>query len=345
MAERDAASEWMVEQVLRLCRCDSTTGREDPMLGELTDLLGAEGAEVSTLEAAPGRTNVLATWGTPKVLFTTHLDTVAPYIPPVLEAGVIRGRGTCDAKGQIVAQLAAIRQLLAEDQEEIAWLGVVGEESDAIGAAAAARWARQLEQVALIVNGEPTGLVLAAGQRGYLHMRLRCRGHAAHSGSPELGRSAVWPLIDWLAGLRARPTPTDPDLGEEVWNLGVLAGGRAANIIPDEATAEILCRPLVDSDFEAWVRRSTPQGGALEILVDEKPARYAKLAGFDYAPMPFGSDLPALMSIFPDAAVALAGPGSIAVAHTAEEHIKIADLEAGATLNRRLALHVIKKQK
>lgn len=125
---------WHEHWLMRLCAEDSTSGREDALLPPLLALLDGLGADVRLQEVAPGRTNVLACWGSPRVLLTTHLDTVAPYLPPEREGGVVRGRGTCDAKGQLVAQLAALASLLHAGREHFAWLGVVGEETDSAGA-------------------------------------------------------------------------------------------------------------------------------------------------------------------------------------------------------------------
>lgn len=336
------SSDWMAGWLLRLCACDTTSGREDAGLPELRALLAELGAEVELQEAAPGRHNVLATWGEPRLLFSTHLDTVPPYILPWRLDDVIHGRGACDAKGQALAQLGAIRALLAEGRRGFAWLGVVGEEKDSAGANAALALKDCFRNCRALVNGEPTELKLASGQRGLQHLRLSCEGRAAHSGSPELGRSAAWPLLDWLEALRRVPRPLDPELGPEVWNLGLLRAGAAPNVIPAEAEAELLARTLPDSDFAARVRELQPEGGRTELLLEEPPDRYPALPGFEQAPMPFGSDAPLLRQLIPDRCVVLAGPGSITLAHTAEERISLAELEAGLDLNLRLAHHFLK---
>jgi acetylornithine deacetylase len=320
-----------------LCEADSTTGREDAMLPPLEAILAGLGARIERHEVAPGRTNVLASWGEPRVLFSTHLDTVPPYIAPRRENGVVYGRGTCDAKGQIVAQLAAIARLRAEGESRLAWLGVVGEETDSIGARAALSWRDRLQSLRVLINGEPTGNRLATGQRGWLHLRLRCRGRAAHSGTPEHGHSAAWPLLDWLTRLRDLPRPSDPELGPEVWNLGRLEAGGALNVVPDRAEADILARPLPGSDFRSEVARLMPPEGEIERVHETPPDRFPEIPGFDRAPVPFGSDAPRLRALVPDGSVVLAGPGAIAVAHSLDEHIALADLDRGIDLLTRIA--------
>jgi len=335
---------WMRQWLLRLCEVDSTSGREDAMLPLLRELLAEDlGAQVVEQEVGPDRTNVLATWGRPKVLFTTHLDTVPPFIPPRLEENAIWGRGTCDAKGQIMAQLEAIRTLLKEGIQGLAWLGVVGEETDSAGAMQALGLVDRLQDLRGLVDGEPTGCRLATGQRGILHLRLRSQGRAAHSGSPELGRSAIFPLLDWLQALRGEGPSTDEELGPEVWNLGLIEGGESLNTVPAAAEAHLFVRTLPDSTFYNRVKALQPPDAEVEVRLSEPPDRYPRLPGFEYAPMPFGSDAPRLRALVPDGTVVLAGPGSIKVAHTLEEHLSFHDLAEGVELNRRLALHFLHK--
>lgn len=332
----------LANRLMELCAVDTTSGAEDAGLPALRALLAELGAEIVEQPVAPGRTNVLALWGTPQVLFSTHLDTVPPFFPPRREGDRVLGRGSCDAKGQLLAQLAAIRQLVGEGMTGLAWLGVVGEETDSAGAAAALELADRFTGLRGLINGEPTGNRLATGQRGALHLHLACQGVAAHSGSPELGRSAIWDLLDWMQRLRAEDRPRHPDLGPEVWNLGRIAGGEAPNVVPAAAEAELLARTLPGSDFAAQVAALKPERSEITVRLSEPPDVYPALDGFPMAPMPFGSDAPALRALVPDRSVALAGPGHIAVAHTADGHLDLEDLEAGIALNRRLAMHFLR---
>jgi len=332
---------WLVDRLMTLCAAQTTSGLEDTGLADLEAMLLELGATVFQQSVAPGRTNVLATWGLPRVLFSTHLDTVPPYVAPRLEGEVVWGRGSCDAKGQIVAQLAAIRALLQEGRTGLAWLGVVGEETDSAGATAALGLADRLQDVKVLINGEPTELKLATGQRGVQHLCLHCHGRAAHSGSPQLGHNATWPLLDWLQRLRGQERPVDPRLGPELWNLGLLHAGEALNSVPATAEAHLLARVVPGSTLLDEVHRLAPPEGEVELRLDEPADLYPTVPGFEHAAMPFGSDAPALRALVPDRTVVLAGPGSITVAHTLDEHITLSDLEAGVALNRRLALHFL----
>ncbi|HJV49016.1 MAG TPA: M20/M25/M40 family metallo-hydrolase [Geothrix sp.] len=332
---------WLSSRLLKLCASETTSGSEDASLPDLRALLTELGATLVEQPVAPGRTNVLALWGRPRVLFSTHLDTVPPYLPPRLEGETLWGRGTCDAKGQILAQLGALKTLLAEGREGFAWLGVVGEETDSAGAAAALGLADRLQDLKALINGEPTELKLATGQRGVQHVCLRCQGRAAHSGSPELGRNATWPLLDWLQRLREQERPVDPQLGPELWNLGLLQAGEALNSVPARAEAHLMARVVPGSTLLDEIRRLAPPEGSVDLRLDEPADLYPAVPGFDRAAMPFGSDAPALRALVPDRTVVLAGPGSISVAHTLDEHLTLSDLDAGVDLNRRLALHFL----
>lgn len=336
-----SAEHWARQSLLDLVSAHTPAGREADNLPVLLPLLEALGAAVEVREAAPGRVNILATWGEPRVAFTTHLDVVPGELPVREVDGVIHGRGACDAKGQIVAQLGAIRQLRAEGLEGFAWLGVCGEETDSLGAREALAWKGRFQGCRALINGEPTELKCGTGQRGLLHLKLCCRGKAAHSGSPELGRSATFALLDWIEALRREPDAQDPELGPEVWNLGLMQGGTAPNVIPDAAEAQLLVRTVPDSGFLARVESARPSDSRLDLLLEEPWDRYPALPGFEMAPMPFGSDAPQLRGLVPDRTVVLAGPGSIRVAHTDHEHLALSDLMAGIDLNQRLARYFL----
>lgn len=327
--DRAATAAWLLDRTEALCRADTTTGREDHGLPTLRSLLRELGATVEVQPVAPGRHNVLATWGVPRLLFSTHLDTVPPFLPPRRSGDLLSGRGTCDAKGQIVAQLGAIRELLARGHGGFAWLGVVGEETDSCGAIAAAELAPMLQTCVAAINGEPTENRLATGQRGALQLRLVTKGVAAHSGTPELGRSAIWPLLEWLQRLRDVPLAFDRELGAEVWNLGTLQGGSAPNVVPAHAEAVLFVRSLPDSRFLERVRELAPAEGLVEPMSYTPPERYGSVPGFEDAIVTFGSDAPRVRALVGGNRVSLCGPGSIKVAHTVDEHITGSDLVAG----------------
>ena len=332
---------WMRDRLLALCAVDTTTGREDDGLPVLQQLLEELGARVELQRVVAGRHNVLARWGEPRVLFSTHLDTVPPYLPPRIEPGadgcVVHGRGTVDAKGQVVSQLAAVRTLLESGQRDVAWLGVVGEETDSVGAHMALALRDGLAGCRLVIDGEPTDGRLATGQRGVTQLVLRCRGVAAHSGTPERGRSAIWELLDWLGRLRSLPGGADAQLGEEAWNVGLIRGGEALNVVPAHAEASLMLRCVPGSLFVEQARALAPVGGSLQVLGETPPDRFPQLPGFPVAAVPFGSDAPVLRGLAEGRRVVLAGPGRIERAHADDECIALGELACGRELNLALA--------
>ncbi len=322
-----------------LCATYTPAGREAAALPSLEGELKRLGASIQAYPLREGRANLLATWGEPRVLFSSHLDVVPPDLPVRRTERAVEGRGACDAKGQIVAQLAAIELLLDAGHRDLAWLGVAGEESDSIGASASLALAPSFADCAAIIVGEPTACALATGQKGFVRARLRCEGKAAHGGTPELGENALLSLMDWIAAIRAAEGASDPTLGRETWNLGLLAGGRAANVVPDLAEAELTLRTVPGGRLRAAMEAARPPKGSIEVLVDDPWDFFDTPPGFDSAPVPFGSDLPAMRALAPKAAAVLAGPGRASLAHTGVEELTRDELGAGIALFRELGLY------
>jgi acetylornithine deacetylase len=334
-SEGSLARQWLNA----LCAVESTSGQEQALLPVVQDCLRQLGAEVAFQEVAAGRQNVLAVWGQPRLLFTTHLDTVPPYFPPRWSGDRLQARGACDAKGQIVAQWLAVRRLRQVRTAGLAWLGVVGEETDSLGASAAAAhadWRHRLSGCRAIVNGEPTQSRLATGQRGTEVYRVACRGRSAHSGVPEAGRSALWMLFEWLAALRRESGVCDPVFGPEVWNFGLCRGGEAVNSVPAFAEGHLHFRTVPGGRLPDRLRELRPEGATVEVLLTEPATRFTVVPGFEAGPVPFGSDAPTLARLVPGAAMLQIGPGSIQLAHTPDEALELSDLLAGVDVLERI---------
>lgn len=324
-----------------LCSTYSPGGDEVRLLPLLLPELERMGAKVLRQEVPGGRCNLLATWGEPRILFNTHLDVVPPRIPVASGHGRMRGRGACDAKGQIVAQFAAIRRLLADGYRDIAWLGVSGEETDSAGAVKALELREKLEGLRAVVVGEPTGNRLAAGQKGFVRLRLSCEGRAAHGGLPELGESAILALMDWIGAIRGIAPTVHGALGAEVWNLGTISGGRAANVVPDRAEAELTLRIVPGGNLYDAILASRPPGGSVEEIVSDPWDEFATLPGFPSGPVPFGSDLPMLRALAPAGDAILCGPGEASAAHSPDESLSIEELASGIDLFAGIGTHYL----
>jgi acetylornithine deacetylase len=274
------------------------------------------------MEVEEERFNVFASWGNPIVTLSTHMDTVPPFFSSSEDAEVIWGRGACDAKGIIASMIGAAEKLLDEGVRNFGLLIVVGEERNSAGAMAAARTPRGSRY---LVAGEPTENKLALGSKGALRFEIATRGRMAHSAYPELGQSAVESLLDVLDAMRRIPLPQDPLLGRTTMNIGTIAGGRAPNIIPDAAEAEILVRlvgdaqPIRDS-FAAVVG----DRALLKEVLCIPAMRFEQLDSFPATVVSYSTDVPFLSRAW--GKPFLIGPGNIHVAHTAEERISKREL-------------------
>ena len=309
---------------------DSTTGREAAAGEWLADRLRMLGYTVTEQPIERGCANVLATLGEPQVVFSTHFDCVPPFIRSSVRDGRLYGRGSCDAKGILAAQVAAVERLRAAGERRIGLLFVAGEERGSDGAVAA----NQIENRSrFLVNGEPTDSRLAAATRGVLRVKLTAQGRAAHSAAPEHGVSAIDKLLDGLMRLRTLALPNDSDLGRTHYSIGLINGGVAPNVISPHAEAEVLFRTVGSADdLLALVKTLEPLVTVSEVL-RVAPIRMHTVPGFETAVFPFTTDVPLLDRW---GAPLLFGPGSFLVAHTDEEHVRLEELHAAVSAYERL---------
>jgi acetylornithine deacetylase len=316
---------------------ESTTGGEAAAGAWLSRFLQGLGYRVTEQPVAGDRFNIFARLdAAPAVVFSTHYDCVPPFFPSREERGLIFGRGACDAKGVLAAQVAAAELLRETGETRIALLFVVGEERGSDGARLANEHAP--DSVRFLVNGEPTDNRLGAATRGILRVRLHADGRAAHSSFPELGESAIDKLLDALMVLRGVALPGDPLLGRTHYTVGLIEGGVAPNVVSPHASAELSFRTVGDG---AAVREAmTVVEGlvTIEHILDIPAIRLYTLPGFDTAVFPYTTDVPLLGRW---GTPLLVGPGSIHVAHTDEEHLAIDELHTAVKLYATLATRLL----
>jgi acetylornithine deacetylase len=321
----------VVALAAELLAIESSSGNEGRIVDFVSRWLISRGWNVTVQEVTDRRGNIWASRAGGGVTLSTHLDTVPPYLPPRLDGVRLYGRGASDAKGIAAAMLVAADALAQEGEDRVDLLFVVGEEKNSDGARAANRLPATSK---FLVNGEPTESKLASGAKGSLRVKLITRGKEAHSAYPELGRSAIEPMLELLPGVKKLTLPGDSRLGEGSVNIGVIRGGTEANIIPGSCEAELMFRltgdvSVVKQIVETWV------AGRAEIIWGSTiPAQFFQtLPGFDTAPMSYTSDIPLLDRW---GTPLLFGPGSIHVAHTAEEHIDVNELRAAVDAYQRI---------
>jgi acetylornithine deacetylase len=311
----------------QLVDMDSTTGQEREAAEFVAGYLRGQGAEVSLEDAEPGRPNVFAAWGRPDVVLSTHLDTVPPFIPSSEDEEAIRGRGACDAKGILAAMVKAAERLRGEGRTNFGLLFLVGEERNSTGAQFANQRPRGSR---FLIDGEPTENKLALGSKGALRVELEARGRMAHSAYPELGESAIDKLVTALVNLRAIDWPVDAVLGTSTCNTGTIAGGRAPNVIPDQARAELMIRTVGDSGpIRAALERAVTGLCQVRYVLDMPAIRLGALEGFPTTVVSFTTDIPSLTAW---GKPYLLGPGSISVAHTEREYVYKRELEEAVVL-------------
>lgn len=355
---------------IEMLQIDSTSGRERELADFLADRLltskcrlerfDVESMKGDAPEGCGCPQNLLFSWGKPRVLFCTHLDTVPPYIPPHVipseqsERGnlpaTIQGRGTCDAKGQIFAMYEACLELERRGYDGFGLLLLAGEETGSFGAKAfrdahpGAEW---------VVVGEPTDNHMASAAKGTKSFEVTFTGEAFHSGYPQYGSSAVLMFNDFVNALRSIGFPHDPVLGDTTWNIGKLSSDNPQNILSDRLTCRVYFRTTFESDDmvcnimkniagpQARLRFGRPQvqDGSDIVAKDvapwqkamsvvafggDSPTKFETLDGFPVKPVAFGSDAPQLTNC---PRKILCGPGSILVAHRDDEQIALSDLE------------------
>ena len=353
---------------IEMLNIDSTSGRERELADFLAERLQTSKCRLERfdVESMAGQAadevgcpqNLLFSWGEPKVLFCTHLDTVPPYISPVCTreetdekfSTVVRGRGTCDAKGQIFAMYEACLELERRGYDGFGLLLLAGEETGSFGAKAfrdahpGAEW---------VVVGEPTDNYMASAAKGTKSFEVTFTGEAFHSGYPQYGSSAILMFNDFVNALRSIGFPQDEILGDTTWNIGKLSSDNPQNILSDRLTCrvyfrttfesdEMVCnimkniagpqarlrfgRPQVQDGSDIVAKEVAPWQKAMSVVAfgGDSPTRFEVLDGFPSKPVAFGSDAPQLTNCLKKI---LCGPGSILVAHREDEHIALADLE------------------
>ncbi len=324
---------------------ESITGNEkavgDWLFDYLQPLAADYGGTLERIEVELNRFNLLAIWGDPVVTMSTHLDTVPPFFASREDEEFIWGRGACDVKGIIACMIHAAKALLAEGRRGFALLFVVGEERNSAGAYFMANKPRGSRY---LINGEPTSCKLALGSKGALRYELVASGRMAHSAYPELGESAIEKLLDALERVRRIDWPVHPVLGPSTLNIGTIAGGRAPNVVPDEARAELLIR-LVDDPAPVRAAVLAACEGLVEakeqlcipaILMDARP-------GFETDVMKYTTDIPAFGGAW--GTPLLLGPGTIHVAHTSQERVPKAELLKATGLYAQLVRQLLEEGK
>ena len=290
------------------------------------------GGRVETMPVEARRFNVFAYWGDPVVTLSTHMDTVPPFYASKEDEKFIWGRGACDTKGIIASMIGAVEAMLWAGERNFALLFLVGEERNSAGAYYAAQHPRGCR---FIINGEPTGNKLALGSKGALRFEISASGKMAHSAYPELGESAIEKLLDALERVRRIALPVDPVLGQSTLNIGTISGGRAPNVIPDQAMAELFIRIVDDGNStRAAIAEAVKDTAVAKEVLCIPALHLGSLDGFETTVVSYTTDIPAFGTAWGQPF--LFGPGSIHFAHTDEERVPKAELLEAMNMYQRM---------
>jgi acetylornithine deacetylase len=338
-----------IQLTKKLVDIESTTYCEGPAGVFLHEYLTAQRYAVERMPVAqpdrantPGagngeRFNVYAALPgvTPDVVLSTHMDTVPPFFGCTEDDEFLYGRGSCDAKGIIAAQVAAADQL-RQAGVKVGLLFLVGEERDSAGAVEANKSPKGSR---FLINGEPTDNRIAIASKGALRVELRAKGRMAHSAYPELGESAINKLTEALHDILAMPLPVEPEIGPSTLNIGLISGGYAPNVIADKAEAHLLVRTVGPSDE---IRRSITavvgDRADIDFSLDLPFVRMRAVRNLPTMIAKFTTDIPMLTAW---GEPFLLGPGSIHVAHTPHEKIAKKELLEAVNLYVDLATSLV----
>ena len=309
----------------QLCEIESTTYREGAVGDFLAQYLIRRGwnVEKTPVPQSPDSGSTDARWNvyggrageTPDLVFSTHMDTVPPYIPFSEDDEFLHGRGVSDAKGIIAAQVAAGEALRAAGYR-VGLLFVSGEERDSAGAKVANQSPKGSR---FLINGEPTDNRVALASKGALRVSLKTTGKMAHSAYPELGDSAVHKLIGLLDTLLKTEWPVDDYAGDTTLNVGQISGGHAPNVIADHAEAQVLIRLVTDSaPVRAKILEAAKGIAEVKFTLDLAFVRLKAIEGLPTMIAKFATDIPQLTNW---GEPLLLGPGTIHVAHTPNERL------------------------
>jgi acetylornithine deacetylase len=306
----------------------SLSGEEQQITSFLTDAFRLKGWPVELLPVEGTRANILVSFGTPEILFTTHTDIVPgpeQLFTPVVRDSRLYGRGACDTKGIIATMVAVVDRLRSRGETNFGLLLVVGEELDGIGARKAAEQLKG-RGVRYIINGEPTECKIMRAHKGGFDLKIICEGTACHSGYPQLGDDANDRLIKLLNSIVNTQWPSDPDLGDTTVNCGLIRGGTAGNIVSPYAEARVLFRTVSDhKGILNAVESILPPRTRVEIMYNVAPVVMREIDGIPSDVAAYCTDIPNFAAL--EAECVLYGPGTILAAHTDTENIALQDIQ------------------
>lgn len=320
----------------QLIQIESLSGNEHQIADFLFDYLKNIGFKVDYQKVCKNRKNIYARLEEPKVILSTHMDTVAPYLEFGEDKDFIYGRGSCDAKGIMAAQIKAAEQLINSGYKNFGLLFVVDEEEISMGAVEANKIPNTCK---FLINGEPTGNKMAVGSKGSLRFKIITKGKAAHSAYPDMGESAIEKLMDILNDIRNLSLPQHKILDKTLLNIGTIEGGIQANVIPPAAEALIMMRIVTSiKEIKSIIEKTVNRRGKIEYLSENEPVFTETLDGYETMAAAFTTDIPKLTNW---GKPILFGPGNILDAHTDHEKISKKQLTEAVVMYEKMVTKLL----
>lgn len=316
-------------RLIELLEIPSPSGAETAAVEYVAELLATTfpHATVTLQDVGDGTANVLMRQGSPRLTFTSHVDTVPGWVNVRSEGGTVFGRGACDAKGQVIAQVCAMELAWKRGVQDLGCFYVVGEEVDSRGAIVASVTHNPSGEY--VLNGEPTSCRFAARGWGIVELELATSGERAHSSREDVP-AATHRLVRDLARLL--------DLRSDDWmiNIGTLGGGIASNVTAPHAEAFIGIRLRCGSRTVLEEVETAIQASKVTVRQVIEPQIFCvPPAATETAEVRFSSDAQYYAGNFEH--VMQFGPGNIAFAHADNEAIEVAELHAAIDILAGLA--------
>jgi len=314
----------LTEFLIDILKIDSTSGNENSVADHLINEYKPEGSVLDVIDIENGKKNLFYKWSNPEIIFCSHFDTVPPYIPPSLsECGdIIKGRGSCDAKGQIAVMAEVCEKLFESGETNFGLLMLAGEEVGSYGAIAANKVIKGCKYV---IVGEPTENKLIRASKGNILVEFIFYGRSCHSGYPENGDDAVMRMASFIDRLRKYEFPDDEILGKTTFNIGKVNSDNAHNVVSEKAGLKIFFRTTKATHdlIKEIVHLLADDNTEVNFKYGDRPMDFVTVDGFDTGVVSYGSDAPELYNL---GECLLYGPGSILDAHTENEFVNISDM-------------------
>lgn len=318
-------------------KIDSTSGLENSVADFLISDYKPEGSDLHIIDIDNGKKNLFYKWGEPEIIFCSHFDTVPPYIPPVTDGDHIKGRGSCDAKGQLAVFSEVCKKLYESGESNFGLLMLAGEEVGSYGAKAANEIIKGCKYVMV---GEPTENKLILASKGNILVEFKFNGKPFHSGYLQYGDDAILRMFDFIERLKKYEFPVDDILGDTTFNIGRLKSDNAHNVVSFEASMKIFFRTTKTTHdiLMEIINSLIDEKTEVKFGYGDKPMDFVTVDGFETGIVSYGTDAPELYNL---GECLLYGPGSILDAHTENEFIRISDMEKAVADN----LDIYKKLK